>query len=72
VLDITATTEDLGKPAGSDEAAGKSTYPKLMGAQAATERAEELLDEALWFLRRAGLGDGLLEELAGLCVRRGF
>jgi len=72
VLDVTSTTEDLGKPAGSDEAAGKSTYPKLMGVDAATARAETLLDEALRFLRRAGLQDSLLGELAALCVRRSF
>jgi geranylgeranyl diphosphate synthase, type II len=70
VLDVTATTEAMGKPAGSDEAANKSTYPKLMGVQAATARAEELLDEALRFLRRAGLGDSLLAELAKMSVRR--
>jgi farnesyl diphosphate synthase len=70
VLDVTATTETLGKPAGSDEAANKSTYPKLMGVQAATGRAEALLDEALRFLRRAGLGDSLLAELARMSVRR--
>jgi geranylgeranyl pyrophosphate synthase len=70
VLDVTATTEAMGKPAGSDEAANKSTYPKLMGVQAATGRADELLDEALRFLRRAGLADSLLAELAKLSVRR--
>jgi geranylgeranyl pyrophosphate synthase len=71
VLDVTATTEMLGKPAGSDVAADKSTYPKLMGVQAATARAEDLLDEALRFLRRAGMEDSLLAELAVLSVRRG-
>ncbi|MFU8816918.1 MAG: polyprenyl synthetase family protein [Pseudomonadales bacterium] len=70
VLDVTATSETLGKPAGSDAAANKSTYPQLMGIEAATARAERLLDEALRFLRRAGLGDSLLAELAQMSVRR--
>ena len=72
VLDVTATSEALGKPAGSDVAANKSTYPKLMGIEAATARAEQLLDEATRFLKRAGLGSSLLGELAQLSVRRAF
>ena len=35
VLDVTATSEAIGKPAGSDEHADKSTYPRLMGVNAA-------------------------------------
>jgi farnesyl diphosphate synthase len=42
VLDATATTEELGKTAGKDEAAGKVTYVSLHGL----ERARELADEA--------------------------
>ena len=41
VLDATATTEELGKTAGKDEAAGKVTYVSLHGL----ERAQELADE---------------------------
>ena len=72
VLDVTATTDELGKPAGSDTAAGKSTYPKLLGVDAARDRAEQLLAEGMKFLKRAGLGDSLLAELALLSVRRRF
>lgn len=72
VLDETATTEALGKPAGSDRAAGKSTYPALMGVDAARAHAQRLLDEALAFLQRAGLGDSLLAELARRMVHRAF
>ncbi|MFW6027914.1 MAG: polyprenyl synthetase family protein [bacterium] len=70
VLDVTATTGDLGKPAGSDAAAAKSTYPGLMGVDAAREHAHRLLEEALAFLHRAGLGGGLLETLARRSVDR--
>jgi geranylgeranyl pyrophosphate synthase len=72
VLDETATTEVLGKPAGSDRAAGKSTYPGLMGVDAAKDHAEDLLGEGLAFLQRAGLGESPLAELARRSVRRGF
>ncbi|GAA0316221.1 polyprenyl synthetase family protein [Psychrobacter aestuarii] len=42
ILDVTMSTDDLGKPAGSDEKLDKSTYVKLMGVETATEYAESL------------------------------
>ena len=42
ILDATGTSEELGKTAGKDEAAGKVTYVSLHGL----ERARELADEA--------------------------
>ena len=70
VLDITASTEELGKPAGSDLESGKNTYPALLGLDESRERAESLLAEALPMLDRAGIQNGLLGELATLAVRR--
>lgn len=72
VLDVTAASDVLGKPAGSDTAADKSTYPKLLGVEASRDRAVRLLDEALKFLKRAGLRGGMLEELARRSVEREF
>ena len=72
VLDVTANSEVLGKPAGSDVAADKSTYPKLLGVDASRDRAVHLLDDALKFLKRAGLAGGMLEELARRSVEREF
>ena len=46
VLDVTQSTEVLGKPAGSDEAQNKNTFPKLMGLEASKTEAERLLSEA--------------------------
>lgn len=46
VLDITADTITLGKPAGSDEKLEKSTYVKLLGVDGAQEYANELFEEA--------------------------
>src|SRR5262249_18285995 len=46
VLDVTSTTDVLGKTAGRDVALGKSTYPALLGVHAARRRAEALADEA--------------------------
>jgi farnesyl diphosphate synthase len=46
VLDIEGTADGLGKTAGKDVAAHKSTYPSVMGLPAAKQRANELFDEA--------------------------
>ncbi len=72
VLDVTGSSDVLGKPAGSDVAAQKSTYPGLMGVDAARDRAVRLLNEGLKFLKRARLADSLLAELARRSVEREF
>ncbi|OAV18053.1 Octaprenyl-diphosphate synthase [Moraxella catarrhalis] len=46
VLDVTADTITLGKPAGSDEKLEKSTYVKLLGVDGAQDYANELFEEA--------------------------
>jgi geranylgeranyl diphosphate synthase, type II len=46
VLDMTATTEVLGKTAGKDEAVNKATYPRLMGLEASRAHAARLIREA--------------------------
>lgn len=45
ILDVTASTDDLGKPAGSDEKLDKSTYVKLMGVNAAKDYAQSLFNQ---------------------------
>lgn len=46
ILDITASSEDLGKTAGKDLEADKTTYPKLMGLDGAKDEARRLVQEA--------------------------
>ena len=70
VLDVTQSTEALGKPAGSDRKSRKSTFPALLGEVAARNLARQLLDQALERLELAGLQDGQLAELARLAVVR--
>ncbi len=72
VLDVTQSTEVLGKPAGSDADAGKSTFPALLGLEPAQEMAEALLAEALPMLSRIGLQNNELAELAQLAIDRKF
>ena len=46
ILDVTASSEVLGKTAGKDLAADKTTYPKLLGLEESRRRADALVDEA--------------------------
>jgi geranylgeranyl diphosphate synthase type II len=46
ILDVTASSDVLGKTAGKDLAADKTTYPKLLGLEESRRRAEALVQEA--------------------------
>jgi geranylgeranyl diphosphate synthase type II len=46
ILDVTKTSEELGKTAGKDENANKATYPKLLGLEGSKAEAERLTREA--------------------------
>ena len=61
VLDVTSTTETLGKTAGRDTELRKSTYPGLMGLEAARDMAVRKAGEARAHLAAAGI---LTEDLA--------
>ena len=70
VLDVTATTDRLGKRAGRDVDLAKSTYPAVLGVDGAKERAEALVTEACAALRGAGLLSTELDTLARFVVER--
>jgi farnesyl diphosphate synthase/geranylgeranyl diphosphate synthase type II len=70
VLDVTATTDQLGKTAGRDAALRKSTYPALLGVAGARERAEALVEEACAALADVGLLTPALEFIARFTVER--
>lgn len=72
ILDITSTTEQLGKNAGSDETSDKATYPSLLGIKGAQERLKrhhELAIEALEFLNDE---QSLLALFADYIIERKF
>src|SRR5579883_41153 len=46
VLDITATTEELGKTAGKDQKAQKATYPSFWGIEESRHQAQKLVAQA--------------------------
>ena len=70
VLDVTSTTETLGKTAGRDTELKKSTYPSLMGLDAARAMANRKVDEARGHLGRAGLLTDALDGFTRFVVDR--
>jgi geranylgeranyl pyrophosphate synthase len=70
ILDVEGATEDLGKTAGKDAAAGKPTYPALVGLERSRELAEAAYTDGLRALERVGIGPGRLHQLAEWVVRR--
>ncbi len=74
LLDVEGSTEQLGKPAGSDVEQGKATWPALNGIPAARARADALLDEARGALERLPPGPARddLAALGARIVRRSF
>lgn len=70
VLDVTATTDQLGKTAGRDAALHKSTFPGLLGIDGAVERAARLADEGCAALSASGLLTPELDALGKYVVER--
>ena len=70
VLDVTGTSEDLGKTAGKDVATAKSTYVRLLGVEGARTEAQRLAQAALDHLTKAGVEIGALGGLARYIVER--
>ena len=70
VLDVTQSSEKLGKPAGSDEALNKNTFPRLIGLDAARALAHDLVDEAVEILHTGKVHCDDLEILARMVVER--
>ncbi|MFN8572639.1 MAG: polyprenyl synthetase family protein [Gemmatimonadaceae bacterium] len=70
VLDVTGTSDQLGKTAGRDVALQKSTYPSVLGVDGAVARANSLASDACGALSRAGLLTPDLEGLARYVVER--
>jgi len=71
VLDITATSEELGKSAGKDLAAQKATYPSIWGLEASKQQAQQLVEAAkASVLESFGSGAQPLVALADFIVDR--
>jgi geranylgeranyl diphosphate synthase, type II len=70
ILDVTSTSEQLGKTPGKDQAAHKATYPALYGINASEARMRELADEAVEMISSLNLETQALEGLARFIIAR--
>ncbi len=70
VLDVTATSEQLGKTPGKDAKLGKPTFPMLLGVPGAEREAQRLAERAVAHLAAARVSSPLLAALARFVVAR--
>jgi geranylgeranyl diphosphate synthase type II len=70
MLDVTATSAELGKTAGKDQAQQKATYPAVHGLAASRIRAEALTAEAFAALAPLGAPAEPLRALARFIIER--
>jgi geranylgeranyl diphosphate synthase type II len=70
VLDVTQSSEQLGKTAGKDVASEKVTYPALFGIEESLRKADSLVDAGCAALDSFGLRAETLKALARFLVER--
>ena len=70
ILDVTSTSEVLGKPVHSDEKNEKTTYVTLMGVEEAGRKVQELSDEAVSLLHQLPGEHEFLEQLLLALIHR--
>jgi geranylgeranyl diphosphate synthase, type II len=72
ILDVTATSEALGKTAGKDADVGKATYPAILGLDASREEAKKLTAQAIAALTPFGTDAHRLREIASYMLEREY
>ena len=70
ILDVEGSSEQLGKPAGSDEALGKNTFPAKLGLEGAKKELDALHQNALQALARLPYNTDSLIAFSELLVKR--
>jgi geranylgeranyl diphosphate synthase type II len=70
ILDVTQTSEQLGKTAGKDTASEKATYPALFGIEKSQQKADELVNSAFGALQSFDSSADTLKELAKFLIER--
>ncbi|MBF0457276.1 MAG: polyprenyl synthetase family protein [Nitrospirae bacterium] len=70
ILDVTGTTEELGKPQGSDENKNKLTYPAVYGVERSRTMAKEQIDRALQSAEFFGPKAHWFKEIANYLLER--
>lgn len=72
ILDVTQTTEKLGKTAGKDEAVAKATYPAILGLEKARKEAHRYTDSAMDALKPFGKRAIHLRQIAEYLLERDY
>ena len=72
ILDVTQTSDKLGKSAGKDLVAQKATYPSILGLDGAREEARRLTSEAHEALSSFGKEADALRALADHLLQRDY
>ena len=72
ILDVTQSTEILGKTAGKDQAVAKATYPAIVGLAASHREAARLTQAAMHALVPFGAKAARLREMADYLLKREF
>ncbi len=70
VLDIEGDEAVFGKPIGSDEKSGKSTFPGLMGVETCRKMVQDLTDEAVCAVKTLPESDFLVQLAESLVGRK--
>jgi geranylgeranyl diphosphate synthase type II len=70
ILDVTSSTEVIGKPVGSDNKNEKSTYVSIKGLEQAKKDVEEMSERALLTLSSLSNKNTFLEELIRKLINR--
>ena len=70
ILDITASSEQLGKTAGKDLISEKSTYPSLLTLEGAKQKLDEHYEAAIQSLQNLSIDTELLTQFAQYIVKR--
>ncbi len=70
ILDVSASSEHLGKTAGKDAKAAKCTYPAVVGIEKARQLEKKLADEAMAALEPFGEKADTLRQLAMALLKR--
>ena len=70
ILDVTGDASSLGKPVGADAAAGRFTFPAVLGLEESKQLAAQKVAQAIAAVRTLEPGDGPLAALARYSVER--
>ncbi len=72
ILDVTQSTEKLGKTAGKDQAVDKATYPAILGLEGSRKEAAKYTKAAMKALELFGKRGARLREIAEYLLQREY